>query len=55
MTTVKIANWNVERPIEGRKKTALVRQKIKEIAADIFVLTESSSALDLAEHLSSHS
>jgi hypothetical protein len=48
MTTVKIANWNVERPCEGRKKINLVRQKISAIAADVIVLTETSFALDLS-------
>jgi endonuclease/exonuclease/phosphatase family metal-dependent hydrolase len=49
MPTIKIANWNVERPLHGRKKTILTRQKISAIAADVFVLTETSSALDLSD------
>lgn len=45
--TYKIANWNVERPKINTKKTNLALNKINEINADIFVLTETSDAIDL--------
>ena len=45
----KIATWNVERPKKGTEKTALVMEKIKEINADILVLTESAVSMSLAE------
>ena len=41
----KIATWNVERPKKGTEKTALVMEKIKEINADILVLTESAVSI----------
>ena len=43
----RIANWNVERPKSGTKKTNLVLDKINEINADILVLTETSKAINL--------
>ncbi len=43
----RIANWNVERPKNGTKKTNLVLDKINEINADILVLTETSKAINL--------
>lgn len=45
----KIATWNVERPKKGTEKTALVMEKIKEVNADILVLTESAVSISLAE------
>ena len=36
----RIANWNVERPRFKTNKTNLAIEKIKEIDADIIVLTE---------------
>lgn len=49
----KIANWNVERPKSNTKKTNLALNKIKEIDANIFVLTETSNAIDLAPNYQS--
>jgi exonuclease III len=43
----RIANWNIERPKSKTNKTKLVLEKIKEIDADIIVLTETSNAVDL--------
>lgn len=44
---IRIANWNIERPLTVNKKTTLVLNKIIEINADVIVLTESSNAIDL--------
>lgn len=44
----RIANWNLERPREYTKKTKLVLDQINKIDADIFVLTETSNAIDLS-------
>lgn len=45
----KIANWNLERPKLGTKKTKLAISKILEINADVIVLTETSKSVDLKE------
>lgn len=45
--TYRIANWNVERPKIGTKKTKLVIEQINKINADIFILTETSNAINL--------
>jgi hypothetical protein len=45
---LKIANWNIERPKLNTTKTKLVLNKINEINADIFVLTETSNAINLS-------
>lgn len=44
----RIANWNLERPKKGTKKTQLAINKIQEIDADLLVLTETSQAVDLS-------
>jgi exonuclease III len=46
----KIANWNLERPKSYTQKAKLAIEKIKEINADIIVLTETSDAVDLFDH-----
>ena len=45
----KIATWNVERPKKETEKTALVIEKIKDVNADILVLTESAFSISLTE------
>lgn len=45
---LKVANWNVERPKPNTSKTNLVLKKIIEVDADIFILTETSDAIDLS-------
>ena len=45
----KIANWNLERPKLRSGKTKLALAKLKEINADVLVLTETSTAVDLSE------
>jgi exonuclease III len=46
--TYRIANWNLERPKAGTKKTKLAFEQIKKINADILVLTETSDGINLA-------
>lgn len=45
----RIANWNLERPKPKNEKTKLATEKIKQINADIIVLTETSNAIELSE------
>lgn len=45
---LRIANWNMERPLNNTKKTFLALNKIAEINADILVLTETSNAINLS-------
>lgn len=45
--TFRIANWNLERPKHGSKKTELALEKINSIDADILILTETSDAINL--------
>ncbi len=45
--TYRIANWNLERPKKGTKKTKLALEQIKIINADILLLTETSDAINL--------
>ena len=45
----KIATWNVERPKKGTEKTSLAITKIKEVNADILVLTENATSISLTE------
>lgn len=49
----RIANWNLERPVKGTKKTSLALEKISEINADILVLTETSKSINLEPQYSS--
>jgi hypothetical protein len=41
----KIANWNLERPKSKNEKTKLAIEKIREVNADLIVLTETSKLL----------
>lgn len=45
----KIANWNLERPKSKTERTKLILEKIKEVNADLIVLTETSNEVDLSE------
>jgi len=45
--TYRIANWNLERPKNGTKKTKLALEQIEKINADILLLTETSDAINL--------
>jgi len=45
----RIANWNIERPKSGTKKTRSVINQLNAISADVIVLTETSKAVDLGE------
>jgi endonuclease/exonuclease/phosphatase family metal-dependent hydrolase len=50
MLNLKIATWNVERPhVKGWKKSknnSIINQKIKEINADIWILTETHQVIN---------
>ncbi len=45
-TSIRIATWNLERPkFNGWKKNPLILEKIREIDADIWILTETNAAI----------
>ena len=46
---MKIATWNVERPRKNGKKTPEILKELKIINADIFVLTETDTCIDLGD------
>jgi|GEM_PF-97180 len=46
----RIANWNLERPLKINKKSQLAINKINEINADVLVLTETSSFIELNQY-----
>lgn len=44
--SIRIATWNLERPkFNGWKKNPLIREKIRDIDADIWVLTETNASI----------
>ncbi len=45
---MKIATWNLAR-VQSKYKIPVILEKIKEIDADILILTETSTAIDLSE------
>jgi hypothetical protein len=48
LVNLRIATWNLERPkLNGHDKNSLRLKKIREISADLWVLTETSSAISL--------
>lgn len=47
---LKIATWNIARPKQGgRKNNPIILQKIREVDADIWVLTETNSVISPGE------
>lgn len=43
---IRIANWNLERPkANGWKRNPLIQEKIREIDADIWILTETNAVI----------
>lgn len=45
-TSLRIATWNLERPkLNGWKKNPLIQEKISEIDADIWILTETNASI----------
>ena len=46
---MRIATWNLERPTINGKKTPAIIETLKEINADIFVLTETATFIDLGD------
>jgi len=45
--SLKIATWNLERPKTVSRKNAAILEKLKEVNADILILTETNSCIDL--------
>ena len=53
-TTLKIATWNLQRPKAGSwKNTPKILEKIREINADIWVLTETNTAISPGDNYTS--
>ena len=45
-TSIRIATWNLERPkLHGWKRNPLIQEKILEIDADIWILTETNASI----------
>jgi hypothetical protein len=44
---MKIATWNLERPKTVSRKNQLILEKLKEVGADILILTETNRCIDL--------
>jgi hypothetical protein len=49
LSTYRIANWNLERPLKKDEKLELAVNKIQEIAPDICILTETSKLVNLGK------
>jgi len=53
---MRIATWNLERPTINGKKTSTIVETLKEINADIFVLTETDEFIEIgSEYFVRHS
>lgn len=53
---MKIATWNIERPYKNDQRVSSIIQCLKEINADIVILTETNELIDLgSEYTSYHS
>jgi len=50
MTTLKIATWNLERPKRGDKKNEKIISILKNVDADIFILTETNASINFGEN-----
>ena len=46
---MRIATWNLERPKASSGKNTEIIEKLKEVNADILILTETHSSIDLRE------
>jgi exonuclease III len=51
---MKIATWNIERPTKNGKKTAEIIKFLRELNADILVLTETNDFIDLGADYTVH-
>lgn len=51
--TLRVATWNVERPHEQGRKNGVIREKLRELDADLLVLTETHAAI-VPDHLEAH-
>jgi len=50
MKTLKIATWNLMRPTTFSRRNANILHKLEDVDADILVLTETNSCIDLSKH-----
>lgn len=46
---MKIATWNIERPSLTSKRLPLIIERLKQVDADILILTETNDTIDLGE------
>ena len=46
---MKIATWNIERPTSTSKRLPSIIQRLKDVDADILILTETNDTIDLGE------
>lgn len=46
---MKIATWNIERPTSISKRLPLIIEQLKQVDADILILTETNDTIDLGE------
>lgn len=45
-SSLRIATWNIERPkLNGWKRNPKIAEKIREIDADVWILTETNAAI----------
>lgn len=51
---MKIATWNIERPNKATKRIPLILHCLKEVDADILVLTETNELIDLGNDYTSY-
>jgi endonuclease/exonuclease/phosphatase family metal-dependent hydrolase len=51
---MKIATWNIERPAKNGKKTAKIIKVLRDLNADILVLTETNDFIDLGVDYTIH-
>jgi endonuclease/exonuclease/phosphatase family metal-dependent hydrolase len=55
MATIRIATWNLERPkAKGWRRNPLLLAKLREIDADMWVLTETNAAISLVPAYKQH-
>ena len=47
---MKIATWNIERPTSSSKRLPLIIERLKQVDADILILTETNDTIDLGEN-----
>ena len=50
---LRIANWNLERVVPNQNRAATIRSAMSDIAADIWILTETHQQISPCEEFSS--